>query len=133
MRIVFFLMLSLSLSAGKANAQDDYRDSLRQSLNSTTDSKARANLLFTLGWSFVFLHEDSATYYARQGLELAQQINYRYGEARFCWLLAFSFSLTGNFAGSLEYGLKELQIAETLRDTALLTEANFVLGNGYAA
>ena len=43
----------------------------------------------------------------------------------------FHSHFLGNFPGALDFGLKELALAELLKDTALLAEANFVLFTWY--
>jgi len=134
--IKLFLILVLSLlSIRKANGQDSnrdsYRDSLRQQLATVREDTSKVKLHYDIGWSFVFFDEDSAAHFAKKGLDVAREINYKHGEAKCLWLLAFSLSLLGNFPGALDFGLKELTLAESLKDTALLTEANFVLMTCY--
>ena len=137
MKATFYLLIFLLLSIGIANAQDNlresYRDSIKQKLDAAREDSTKVNLLYSIGWSYVFFDEDSAAHFAKKGLELAQKSNYKYGEAKCLWLLSFSLAILGNFPSALDFGLKELALAESLNDTALLAQANFVLMSCYAA
>ena len=120
-----------SLSFKGAIGQNNYRDSLKHELSQTKVDTNKVDLLYDIGWSFVFLNEDSAANYGRQGLELAKQIKYKAGEANGLDLLSFSLSLNGNFIGALDFGFKNLSLAETLKDTTLIARANSTLMTCY--
>ncbi len=134
MKNIFLLLLLLLLSFHETFGQTQliiYRDSLRQKLASEKEDTSKLDLLFEIGNSFVFMDEDSAAIYGREGLGLAQKIKDKEREAAFLWLLCFSLSLNGNFASALDFGMKELALAQSLNDTALLVESNFVLFTCY--
>jgi signal transduction histidine kinase len=119
------------LSFKDAIGQNNYRDSLKHELSQTKVDSSKVDLLHNIGWSFVFLDEDSAANYGRKGLEIAKQINYKTGEANCLDLLSFSLSLNGNFIGALDFGFKNLSLAENLKDTILIATANSTLMTCY--
>jgi signal transduction histidine kinase len=119
------------LSFKDAIGQNSYRDSLKHQLSQTKVDSSKVDLLHNIGWSFVFLDEDSAANYGRKGLEIAKQINYKTGEANCLDLLSFSLSLNGNFIGALDFGFKNLSLAENLKDTILIATANSTLMTCY--
>jgi signal transduction histidine kinase len=131
MKKTFFILLLSFLSFKDAIGQNNYRDSLKHELSQTKDDTSKVDLLDIIGWSFVFLDEDSAANYGREGLELAKQINYKTGEANCLDLLSFSLSLNGNFIGALDFGFKNLYLSENLKDTILIATANSTLMTCY--
>jgi signal transduction histidine kinase len=131
MKKTFFILLLSFLYFKDAIGQNNYRDSLKHELSQTKVDTNKVDLLYDIGWSFVFLQEDSAENYGRKGLELAKQINYKTGEANCLDLLSFSLSLNGNFIGALDFGFKNLSLAENLKDTILIATANSTLMTCY--
>ena len=119
------------LSIGETNAQNNYRDSLKQKLIYARQDTSKVDLLTAISWSYLFLYEDSAVNYAREGLELTQKINYKNGEVNCLNLLCFSLSLFGNFTSALDFGLKGLSLCEKLKDTGRLAIANQTLMTCY--
>jgi signal transduction histidine kinase len=131
MKKTLFILLVSFLSFKEAIGQNNYRDSLKQVLSQTKVDTNKVDLLYDIGWSFVFLQEDSAANYGREGLQLAKQINYKTGEAQCLNLLSFSLALNGNFIGALDFGFKGLSLAENLKDTILIARANSTLMTCY--
>ena len=143
MKKIFFLLLLSLLSVWKANAQitaegfkeyyrsPQYRDSLKQKLIYAGEDSSKAELLGRIAFSYSFLNSDSAVYYEREALELSKKINYKIGEEYSLQGLCFSLSLSGNFAGALDFGMKALSLSETMKDTALITGAYGTLMNSY--
>ena len=131
MKKTLFILLVSFLSFKEAICQNNYRDSLKQVLSQTKVDTNKVDLLYDIGWSFVFLQEDSAANYGREGLQIAKQINYKTGEAKCLSLLCFSLALNGNFIGALDFGFKDLSLAETLKDTFLIVNANTTLMTCY--
>ncbi|HET7118874.1 MAG TPA: ATP-binding protein [Hanamia sp.] len=131
MKKTFFILLVSFLSFKDAIGQHNYRDSLKHELSQTKADSSKVDLLDNIGWSFVFLDEDSAANYGRKGLEIAKQINYKTGEANCLGLLSFSLSLNGNFIGALDFGFKNLSLSENLKDTILIATANSTLMTCY--
>ena len=123
-----FIIIVLSFFAiTKTIGQNNYQDSLMHQLSLDKVGPSKVDLIYKIGWSFVFLDEVSAANYGRQGLELAKQINYKTGEANCLDLLSFSLSLNGDFLNALDFGMKGLSLAESLKDTILIANANNTL------
>ena len=129
---IFFLWLLLLLSLKKTIGQDNYRDSLKQKLASAKEDTAKVNTLFNLTVFYTFTYPDTAASYATQGLQLAQKIGYKLGEAHCLGGLCLSFTFLGNFPSALDFGFKALAIFENLHDTTQIVWTNVQLMNCYA-
>ena len=57
------------------------RDSLKHIIATTKEDSVKINALWNLGFSYAFVHQDSAILYANEGLQLARKTSYVFGEA----------------------------------------------------
>jgi len=126
-------LVILSLLAGLyANAQMiTNRDSLKQVIATTKDDTAKINALWNLGFTYTFVHQDTAILFANEGLELSQKIAYVSGEANSNGVLCMALTLQGNYTSALQYGFNYLAIGEKLRDSVMIMQANDALGICY--
>ena len=129
-KILFVCMLSL-FSFKITNAQRMNADSLKQKLASSKEDTAKVNLLANLALLYTFSYPDTAVNYATRGLELAQELNYKSGEARCFGLLCLSLTFLGNYTSALGFGLKALPIFEDVHDTTSLVWTNIQIANCY--
>ncbi len=107
-----------------ANAQMiTNRDSLKHVVVTATEDTSKVNALWNLGFSYAFVHQDSAVMYANEGLEIAKKINYIEGEANSYRTLNMALTLQGNYAGALQYGFRFLSIGEKLKDPYMIMQA----------
>jgi signal transduction histidine kinase len=74
---------------------------------------------------------DSAYYFARQGLELAEKIDYKNGEALLLLTISTLDNRTGNFSESLRNTLKAFSIYEKEKNQAGMAEARLFLQGSY--
>ena len=110
-----------------------YKDSLKQQLKFAKEDTDKVYLLSNLGWSYVFSYADSSETFARQGLQLAQKIDFKSGEGGCMLLLSISLTDLGDFPNALDFGYKALAIFENLCDTSQLIWANDVLMINYTS
>jgi two-component system NtrC family sensor kinase len=103
------------------------RDSLRRVIVTTKEDSTKINGLWNLGFSYAFVHQDSAILYANEGLELSKKANYVLGEAFSSMVLSMALTLQGNYTSALQYGFRCLSIGERLRDSMLIMRAHIVL------
>src|SRR6266542_720735 len=129
-KTLFICMLSL-FSFKIINAQPMNIDSLKQKLASAKEDTTKVNLLMNLGEPYIFSYPDTAANYATQGLQLAQKINYKAGEAKCLSMLCLSLSFLGNYATALDFGLKALPLFKDLRDTIFMIWTNIQIMNCY--
>ena len=125
--IIFFLFTYLQLNAQMITN----RDSLKQVIAKTKEDTSKINALWNLGFSYAFVHQDSAILYANEGVELSKKTNYVLGEAYNSMVLNMALTLQGNYTNALQYGFNYLSIGEKLRDSAMIMRANDVLAICY--
>jgi signal transduction histidine kinase len=133
--VAIILLGSISSFAQKTTAN---ADSLKRLLALAKEDSVKGNLLNELAWTYLFVYADSAVHYARQGLRLAERLGYEKGKISNAGMLmlqhrgyiqALVIGLTnlGNFKEALDYGLKGVQLAQSLKDTAGLSNMYVVL------
>ncbi|HJS52945.1 MAG TPA: ATP-binding protein [Chitinophagaceae bacterium] len=117
--IILFLFTYLHLNSQMITN----RDSLKEVIDATNEETSKINALWNLGFSYAFVHQDSAIQYANEGLELSKKINYVLGEAYNSMVLSMALTLQGNYTSALQYGFRFLSIGERLRDSMLIARA----------
>jgi tetratricopeptide (TPR) repeat protein len=125
--LTFILLCFLQL----VNAQNNYVDTLKQQLASAKEDLHRVDLLSSLAQFYTFLYPDTAEIYGKLGLQLAQKINYKSGEARCLLSLCLSLTYSGNYTNALEYGLKASPLLADLHDTTFLIWNNIQMMTCY--
>ena len=133
MKKIFFLLLLL-FSLTKIISQTPYNtDSLKQKLAIAKEDSSKVALLFILANSYVFQYADTSATYAKQGLLLAQKINYKHGEVDCLHMLCFSLTNLGDFTRALDFGFKALALSKSLRDSVKIVWSNNTLMFHYIA
>jgi two-component system, NtrC family, sensor kinase len=105
-------------------AQNNYADSLKKQLASAKEDVTRVDLLENLARIYIFSYPDTAEGYAKQGLQLAENLHYVAGEAGCMMALCLSLTFSGDYVGALDYGLKALPLNEYSHDSSLLAWNN---------
>jgi two-component system NtrC family sensor kinase len=126
--LLFFCFASIVFAQTPYNA-----DSLKQKLVYAKQDTAEVNLLFNLAITYLFAYADTSATYAKQGLLLAQKINYKHGEVDCMHMLCLSLTNLGNFTRALDFGFKALALSKNLRDTLLMVYSNNTLMFYYTA
>ena len=133
--VAIILLGSISSFAQKTTAN---ADSLKRLLALAKEDSVKGNLLNELAWTYLFVYADSAVHYARQGLQLAERLGYEKGKTSnaamlmlqhrgYIQALVIGLSNLGNFKEALDYGLKGVRLAQSLKDTAGLSNMYVVL------
>jgi len=98
-----------------ANAQL-YLDSLHHDLQLTKEDTAKVEVLDKLARYYTLIRFDSALYYADLTLKLSEKLNYPYGLFKANENIFWAFNSRANYPKALEIALKNLRLAEQLKD-----------------
>ena len=120
---VFFLLL-----LHNSHAQDTSIDNLKQIINRHKEDTTEVNALVVLGNSAEF---PDAVSYGKQGLQLAQKINYKKGEADCNMIVACGYGRNTSSIQSIQYTLNALNIYEGLKDYTGIASAHLILQANY--
>ena len=101
--------------------QSGERDSLLAIINKHSGDANEIKALAYLAQ--IQTNTDSAIYYAKKGLELAEKINSIKGKADCYLILSYKYSFLPDFAESIQYGLDALDAYEQINDQAGIVEA----------
>ncbi len=112
-------------------AQNTETDSLKKLLLVTDDEKKRVGILEGLSYAFLSSYPDTALQYAMEGLELAQKIKFRKGEAICLNALGNVYFHTGDNVKALQLYHDYLQIKEELNEQKNLAVAYFNIASVY--
>jgi signal transduction histidine kinase len=113
------LLLVLNLKGQPQNTSANV-DSLKQLLALAKQDTTKVNLLHYLSWAYMFVYADSGAGYAKQGLQLSKTIGYTRGKLSNTLPLVTALVRLGNFKEAFYYGFKGMQLAQSVKDTALL-------------
>lgn len=122
--LVIFLFNSL-LADGQTTAVSD---SLTQLLQSQTDDSAKVLLLDAISRNKSFTDPFDALQYAKQGLALAQQIDFKIGVARNLNRIGSILSQTGNYGKALETFFESIKTSQAINDQEGLAKTYINVG-----
>ena len=127
--IKIFLLLLLPVFA---SGQTKYEiDNLRHELAIAKDDTSRVLILSDLSWMCLYLDYVSYEKYCREGLALAQKINFSKGEIRIQNQICTGLQIQSEVPKSFEILFKELQITEEKRYLFEKAMTLNNIGNGY--
>ena len=106
-------------------------DSVRHLLSTAPNDTSRVMLLSEMSRVYNYSKPDSAMKYAQQGLQLAQKIHFKRGEAKCLSSIGLALQVVGNYPKALETFLKVLQIREGTGDHFGIATSNNHIGNVY--
>ncbi len=108
-----FLLISL-LSFGSAclSAQQSFIDSLKREVSVTKNDTMRFIQFETLAIAYGELRPETSLYYAKQALEIAQELNLKLSEAMSLTQMGYAQQNMGNYPRALQTYLSALTIAE---------------------
>jgi signal transduction histidine kinase len=128
---ILFLILVTFLVISPAKGQRSDIDSLKNLLYQTKEDTSRIILLGKLSGAYSMSSPDSALFYVRQGLTLAQEINYLKGEY-FCLVnLGVALWSMGDYATVIKLMLPKQKEIELTKDDQLILLMNKGLINSY--
>ena len=125
------VLACLCLWCHVAVAQQRLTDSLQRVLAQPIADTTRVLVLDRLARSLMYAQPLVAMQHAQEGLRLARQAGYPYGEARIQNRIGTIFRLTGNYDRSLAAHLTAIQIAEPTHDIDALARIYTNMGNLY--
>ena len=112
MKLLFrFLFLLLTVSASAQSRLDILHDQLRHQ----KEDSAKMKVTQQLAVYYSFIQFDSAVFYARQTLDLAEKLHDNYGKFNGLLSVLFANNTLGNYSKALEIGYQMLKIAEQLK------------------
>src|SRR5258705_1562661 len=108
--ILLFLMLFLC--SCPVYPQNNYIDSLKNTLQTQKDDTNKVRLLYQTSILYAGFYPDSGLLYAKKALDLAEKLHFEKGiyYAEVC--LANSLATLGNYPLAIEFGLKALSHAK---------------------
>jgi len=118
-RIILFFLLGLGawgLVLGTSFANSTKTDSLLQVLQTTIEDTTRIKTLNALAWKLMYTNPDTAIYYSKQALTLAEKAEWEKGIAHSYHNLGVFNDIKGNYTLALTYYNKALKIREQLKD-----------------
>jgi signal transduction histidine kinase len=116
MKIASFFLILL-FTTPFAYAQQANRDSLLLLLSKTKQDTTRVNLLWYLSLSYKMSNPDSLFFFAKEGIKLAQSLDYLKGEIACKWVLADNSWFVGDYATAIKFYLENLEFAKSQKDT----------------
>ena len=119
------------LSFSKLFAQNNFNEVRKINISNAKDDSIKVKLYWDLANSYLFSFADTSAYYARQGLDLAQKINYLPGEVSCMHLLCVSLASMGSFTEALDFGFKALTLAKRLQNSRMIILSDITLMHCY--
>lgn len=132
--VIFFISILLFIFCEKGLAQNTEIDSLFTVLKTAKEDTNKVNTLNLL--SYKFYHNakgdrDTAIYYAKKALHLAQKLNFQKGMGMAHSRIGASYYLLGNFPETLKNYLEALKIFEAINDKREIAKINLSLSHFY--
>lgn len=117
--------------AGMVQAQTPWTDSMRQVISLQKEDTIQLKNLISLSSAYAFYRPDSALYYGRRALSLAEKLDIN--ESRFWSRIAISGALflTGNYVLQLDNALQAGTLVEKLDNPYVKGFSNGILGDAY--
>ena len=125
------LILVFLICITTANSQNPYLDSLKSSLAVVKEDTTHVLLLAELSLWSIFSNPDTSLALAREGIRLAQQINYSKGEAYCKRSVGFFFWSIGDYTTAIKLAFLGMPYAEASKDIDLQIWLNDLLLNAY--
>jgi tetratricopeptide (TPR) repeat protein len=125
--ILFLLFITFNMVTG----QQKIIDSLKLELNNSKPDTNRVLLLTELIISYYQYKPDTAILLGQQAYELSQKLNYAAGEALSLNRIAAAYATVGDYAKSLIFLTKALNISTGIKDEVGIARAFNNLGDTY--
>jgi two-component system NtrC family sensor kinase len=106
-------------------------DSLKLLLKNSREDTARVMVLATMSFNYTFVNADSGMIYGQEGINLANKLNYKEGEAAAMLSYGWALWIFGSYDKAAEFALKSLHLYEDLKNYESVISANNLLTNIY--
>src|SRR5579862_145072 len=120
MKFLFFILFLFFAATGTAQP---FLDSLRRQLQEAKPDTDKLKATGDLAQYYGVIRFDSSIYYANQTLDLAEKSRYPYGLFLAYRSIFAATNSIGDYPKALEWALKELKVAEQLKDRRLASMA----------
>ena len=127
----FLFILAFFTCFIKAHSQNAYLDSLKRSLAVAKEDTTRVLLLSELSLYSILSNPDTSLALAKQGIKLAQQINYSKGESYCKRSVGFFFWSIGDYTTAIKMAFLIMPYAEASNDINLQLWLTALLQNAY--
>jgi two-component system sensor histidine kinase/response regulator len=104
-------------------AQDGYVATRIRQLNEHLHDTVKVNLYYSISHYYWNKNSDSVLLMARQGIALADSIQFKKGKALNCLSMGVGLASKGNYPEALKYHIESLRIAEALKLVGLMGNA----------
>ncbi len=111
------IIILIAFCSIKGFAQNKTIDSLKYLVATAKEDTNKIWLLQALSSNYVWSFADTAILYAQQGLQLAQKLRFKPGEAWCMDNLSTAFSTLGSYSLGSHWGFNSLSLFKTLNDT----------------
>ncbi len=127
----YFFILFLFFLPVVANTQNPYLDSLKRELSTKMPDTTRVMLLFELSTWLHLSNPDTGLKLANEGIQLAQRINYKWGEAYCKVSLGFYLWAISDYTTSIKMAWSIMPYAQATDDYALQQQIYTLLLNAH--
>jgi serine phosphatase RsbU (regulator of sigma subunit) len=126
---LFIILIAFSQFCG---AQDSIADSLKLVLKSAREDSLKVDLLISICRVDARSYPDSAIFYGKQALSLAERIEYRKGEANAWKYIGMGYYFLEKYSETLNSWQKSLEIFEAINDKVGVSNILSNIGAMYA-
>jgi len=131
--IILFCLFFLLHPKNNLLAQNEYKiDSLKAVISIETNKERQVDIFNDIADLYSLYQIDSALIYAEQGLKLAEQINYKQGEADSHFQLSYYYDRASNVKQAIAHMEKACQVYTALGDSSYLPGCYNNLGVYYS-
>jgi signal transduction histidine kinase len=125
-------MLFLFLSIWTVfQSPQSFPDSIRNLISITGDDSLKAVLYYDLGKHYYGIDQDTAIYFAKNSLQLAEKLGLQKIRGNSLNIMGVALLIRSDYEDALEAHLEALKIRENLQDSTGMLESNLNIGNVY--
>jgi len=127
-KIIFILLINYLITPGIIAQDQKYIDSLIQQLDYQLSDTAKIDMLNKIADDFLYINSDKMDDYARQALELSEEIDYKKGIAESYNNLSIFFGTKGIYNQAIDYVFKSLKIMEEENNRSGVAKCYNIIG-----
>ncbi|MCD4665391.1 MAG: tetratricopeptide repeat protein, partial [Bacteroidales bacterium] len=128
LKISMILLLICFVKPGLYAQDQNYIDSLVQSLKYSPHDTVKINLLNKIAADIVYVNSDKIYDYAHEALQLSEELNFRKGIAESYNNLGIYYRIKGIYEMSIDYFFNSLTIMEELNDKSGIARCYNLIG-----
>lgn len=124
--LALFLILLIPLQSPQT-----FPDSIQSVISNSQDDSLKAILYYDLGKHFYAIDQDTAIYFAKNSIQLAEKLGLEKIKGNSLNIMGVAQLIRSDFEDALTAHLEALKIRETLQDSTGMLESNLNIGNVY--